>query len=189
MRPISQCQAVSAVLLFAVACSLPEDSTRHLPVPSPGPFVEAHVREGSFYLRLTPTTPLDAVVPLSLKPLRAGMRLDEARGVAGEPVATRTDAIGTYYSFARPPAMELAHLAYRDSGPVDKWVVVSSLKDYRRSSALCPELQALLTEAGPIKELTIHEHGRPNIQAFSARVDGDRLFDLQWYSIEGIPGG
>ena len=85
--------------------------------------------------------------------------------------------------------MELAHLQYRDSGPIDKWVVKAAPKDNTATTILSRELNALVARTGAVRELTIHEHKRDSLQAFTARVQGGRLVDLQWYSIEGIPGG
>jgi len=153
------------------------------------PFARASIWRNSLYVQLTAATPLESVVRVPIAPLRGGMTLDVASGVAGEPTSSRVDSIGTYYSFG-PEAlrMELAHLQYRDSGPVDKWVVKAAPKDSTVMALLSPELNALVARTGGVEELTVHEHKRANLQAFTARVQRDRLVDLQWYSIQGIPG-
>jgi hypothetical protein len=139
---------------------------------------------------LTAATPLESVVRLPIAPLRGGITLQEVRAVEAAPSATRTDSLGTYWSFGHDGlGIELAHLQYRDSGPVDKWVVRAAPKENTVAALLSPELAALVSRAGGITELTIHEQQRPRLQAFAASVQAGRLRDLEWYSIEGMPGG
>ncbi len=116
--------------------------------------------------------------------------MDEAVLALGEPVATRRDARGTYFSFGRGALdPELAHLRFRDSGNVDKWVLQARPKDAKLGAVLSADLLGLMNRIGGISELIVHELGRPQLQAFSATVASGRLSDLEWYSIEGIPGG
>jgi hypothetical protein len=94
------------------------------------PFAEARVWSHSLYVRLTAGTPLESVVRLPIAPLRGGMTLQEVRAVEAAPSSTRTDSLGTYWSFGHDAlGIELAHLQYRDSGPVDKWVVRAAPKE------------------------------------------------------------
>ena len=154
------------------------------------PFAEARIYDNSLYVRLTPGTPLREVVLLSVDPLRGGMTLEEARALAGEPRATRRDAMGTHYSYGvERLGVELAHHQDQDSGPVDKWVVTAAPNDNTLAALLSSDLQGLLATVGGVEELTIHEQRRAALQAFTAYIQGDRLVRLQWYSIEGIPGG
>jgi hypothetical protein len=118
------------------------------------------------------------------------MTLEEASAVAGPPSASSSDSVGTYYSFGpRAFGVKLAHLQYEDSGPVDTWVVTAAPEDNSVAAVVSPELVVLLSRAGGIAEVTVHEQKRPRLQAFNARVRDGRLFSLQWYSIDGIPGG
>jgi hypothetical protein len=154
------------------------------------PFSEARIMDDELYVRLAPGVPLSTVVFLSTGPLTPGMQLGEARALLGAPSSTRTDAIGTYYSFAPTlPVVELAHLVYEDSGPIDTWVLVAAPEGSTLPPVLSPDLQALVTRAGGINELIVHERTRPALKAFTARIRDGGPYKLQWYSIEGIPGG
>jgi len=117
------------------------------------------------------------------------MTLEEAAVLMGDPVATRRDPRGTYFSFrAGELQPELVHLQFRDSGDVDKWVLQARPKDAKLAAVLSRELLELITRIGGISELVVHERGRPQLQAFTANIGSGRLSNLEWYSIEGIPG-
>jgi len=185
-------RAIAPTALAALAgasCSLLPPPEKVLVVAPP--FAEARVFQNRLYARLIAGTPLGAVVGLEIAPVRAGMTLDEARKTVGEPLAQRSTDYGTYYLLRNDgSALELAHITGPSSGGrLDKWVVVAAPKDNAVSSVLSKELQALILAAGEVGEVTLHEHKRPQLTAFSARVKSGNLYDLQWYSIEGIPGG
>jgi hypothetical protein len=154
------------------------------------PFAEATIWSDSLYIRLMPEERIGGMVLLSVAPLSAGMTAEEAAATLGRPVATRTDQQGTYYTFAGcAPSVELAHLQFRDSGPVDKWVITARPAANAASTLLAPGLGALLERSGEVGELTVHEQRGAASQAFTARVSGGLLYDIQWYRIGAGPGG
>ena len=154
------------------------------------PFAEGRVVIDSLYVKLTPGTPIESVVRLSIGSLKPGMKLEEAVAVAGPVSSKRVDSRGTYYSFrSQPPGIELAHLQYRDSGPIDKWIVTGTPADSSVAVLLAPHLLALLNRAGGMKGVTVHEQATPYPRAFGADIRDGRLLYLEWYGIEGIPHG
>ena len=185
-------RAIAATALAALAgasCSAP---TRDEVLAVSPPFAEARVRGNSLFARLVGGTPLGAVVKLEIAPARAGMTLDEARKTMGEPLAQRSTDDGSYYLLRNDgSALELAHITGPSSGGGQwaKWIVVAAPKENAISTVFSKELQALIVAAGEVGEITVHEHERPHLAAFGARVQGQWVYDLKWYSIEGIPGG
>jgi len=178
---------LSAIAALCGGCAT--DALRDYEIPVKAPFSRASVYGSRLYVRLISGAALTSAVTIPLGHLRGGMTLDEAVLALGQPVATRRDPRGTYFSFGRGDLdPELAHLQFRDSGNVDKWVLQASPKDARLAAVLSPELLELMNRIGGISEIIVHELGRPQLQAFSATVASGRLSNLEWYSIEGIPG-
>ena len=165
------------------------DAPRDYEIPVKAPFSRASVYGYRLYVRLISGAALTSAVTIPLGHLRGGMTLEEAVVVMGEPVATRRDARGTYFSFGAGDLQpELVHLQFRDSGTVDKWVLQARPKDATLSSVLSSEVVELIKRTGGISEIVVHERGRQKLQAFAATLANGRLTNLEWYSIEGIPG-
>src|SRR6185503_15038452 len=75
------------------------------------PLAEARVLGTQLHVRLAAGRRLSEVVAVPIEPLKPDMTITQARRIAGEPLATRTDAQGTYYLYRRQPIpVELAHL-------------------------------------------------------------------------------
>lgn len=153
------------------------------------PLAEARIMGSHLHVRLVPGRPLSEVIAVPIAPLKPDMTIDQARGILGEPLATRTDAEGTYYLFRKEPiAIELAHLtgAGSNRGTWRFWSVAGG----RGSTSVVfgPALRDLIARARPLRQIVIHEQDVPGRAAFSADIDGDDVSRLRWYSIVDMPG-
>ena len=179
--------AVTALAIVSAACAAAPEKTLAVTPP----FAEARVSGSGLFVRLAEGIPLGSVVRLDISPVRPGMTLDEVRKAGGEPLASRSVGGWSYYQLRNDGSgLELAHITDSSSGgPQDKCVIVAEPTANAMSSLFSQELQALIVAAGNVRELTLHEHKRPHLSAFTAEVKEGKLYHLQWYSIEGIPGG
>ena len=98
--------SLAAIAILLIGCGA--ETLRDHEIPVKAPFSRASVYGSRLFVRLVSGAALESAVTIRLGPLRGGMTLDEAVPALGEPVATRRDDRGTYFSFGGivPPSVE-----------------------------------------------------------------------------------
>ena len=182
---------IRRIAVVAVACAIVScrgTGVRHDSFAVAAPLAEARIRGTHLHVRLAPGRRLSEVIAVPTEPLKPDMTITQARRIAGEPLATRTDEQGTYYLYRRQPIpVELAHLtgAGTNRGTRRYWSVASA--GGPASVVFGPALQDLIARARPVRTIVIHEEGVPDRAAFAADVDGGTVSRLLWYSIVDLP--
>jgi len=177
--------AVAAVACAIVSC---RPGLRRDSFPVAAPLAEARTVGTHLHVRLVPGRRLSEVIAVPIEPLKPDMTITQARRIAGEPLATRTDAQGTYYLYRRQPIpVELAHLtgAGTNRGTRRYWSVAAA--GGPASVVFGPAVRDLIARARPVRTIVIHEEGVPDRAAFAADVDGESVSRLLWYSIVDLP--
>jgi hypothetical protein len=186
---IGMTRRLAIVALASLFVSCRGAGLRHESFVVAAPLADAQILRAHLHVRLSPGRPLSDVITVPIDPLKPDMTITEARRILGDPLATRTDAEGTYYLFrTQPVAIELAHLtgAGSNRGTRRYWSVAGGRGSV--SVVFGPAIRELITRAKPVQEIVIHEQGRTGRAAFSADIDGEQVSRLRWYSIVDMPG-